>query len=66
MTISPALRTFVPAQIQGPTPGSIEASLTQSRETGDVIPDAQHKGAKIVQREGYVAKPWAHLVAGGY
>lgn len=66
MTILPALGKFAPAQIQGSTPGSNEASLTQSRENGDVIPSTQLRGTTITKQEGRLAKPWAHFVAGGY
>lgn len=43
------------------------APLTQSRETGDVIPESR-QGDPIVNRGESVpvAKSWAHMVAGGY
>lgn len=65
MTIPPALGKFASAQTQGPTAGSNEAFLTQSREIGDVIPSTQLRGTTKTQQEGHVAKPWAHFVAGG-
>ena len=66
MTISHTLGKFAPAQIQGPTPGSDEVSLTQLKEIEDVIPSIQCSRTTITEREGHVAKPWAHFVAGGY
>ena len=43
------------------------APLTQSRETGDVLPESE-QGDPIVNRDksAPVAKSWAHMVAGGY
>lgn len=66
MTVPPALGNFAPAQIQASTPRSIEASLTQSREIGDVNPSTQLRHQTVTKPEGHVVKPWAHFVAGGY
>lgn len=40
--------------------------LTQSRETGEVMPESR-QGGPIVNRDKStpIAKSWAHLVAGG-
>lgn len=40
--------------------------LTQSRETGDVIPPKQPDGTPIAAAASPFAKSWAHLVAGGW
>lgn len=45
--------------------GTTEASLTQSREIGDVIPNPHLHEASIAKQEAPEAKPWAHFVAGG-
>ena len=66
MTVSPTLENFAPAQIQGPTPGSNEASLTQSQDIRDVITSIQDRDTTIIKQADHVAKPWAHFVAGGY
>ncbi|KAI9841882.1 MAG: hypothetical protein M1837_000352, partial [Sclerophora amabilis] len=42
-----------------------QAPLPQSRETGDVTPDAAGSPVPITRRELPVAKSWAHFVAGG-
>lgn len=39
--------------------GLEQAPMTQSRETGDVVPNAESEGVSPF------AKSWAHLVAGG-
>ena len=43
-----------------------ETLLTQSRETGDLIPNPDRKDALLARGGAPEAKPWAHFVAGGY
>ena len=66
MKILSDLGKFEPAQIQVSTPGSDEASLTQSREIGDGRRSIQHRGKTTQKEKDYVTRPWAHFVAGGY
>ncbi|KAI9670766.1 MAG: hypothetical protein M1817_003876 [Caeruleum heppii] len=42
-----------------------QSPLAQSRETGDVVPDASTAPASITPKESPVDKSWAHFVAGG-
>ena len=65
MTIPSAWGRFAPAQADESTFGPKEASGTQSQENGDVIPSTQLRDTTVTKQEGHVAKPWAHLVAGG-
>ncbi|MCJ1407441.1 hypothetical protein MMC19_001512 [Ptychographa xylographoides] len=41
------------------------APLTQSRETGDVLPGESITNVSITKKAAPAAKPWAHFVAGG-
>lgn len=45
---------------------SIEPPLTQSRETGQIIPQSRQNARSITSQPAPVAKSWAHFVAGGY
>jgi len=66
MTISAASDSSAQAQIRDPAKRLYQSPLTQSRETGDVLPDTGSDGTPITKPDAPVAKPWAHFVAGGY
>ncbi|KAI9748750.1 MAG: hypothetical protein M4579_007129 [Chaenotheca gracillima] len=64
MTIPPASTSA--GQREPPSGQSVrQTPLPQSRETGDVVPDARGIRASVAPRELPVAKSWAHFVAGG-
>lgn len=52
--------------LAGSHPQSDSNLISQSRETGDTVPNPQFRdnGSKITKDE-LVAKPWAHFVSGG-
>lgn len=52
------------AQISDLRPNSPGLSLTQSRETGVIVPEPYPNDASIAKEDAPVAKPWAHFVAG--
>ncbi|KAI9733332.1 MAG: hypothetical protein M1834_003416 [Cirrosporium novae-zelandiae] len=64
MPFSTSSASPVPAHLRASHAHIQEAPLTQSRETGDVIPISGHQSTRPKQEEP-VAKPWAHFVAGG-
>ncbi len=66
MTFSTASDSPAQAQIRDSAKGLRESPLTQSRETGDVVPSNGPNDTSIAKQEASVAKPWAHFVAGGY
>ncbi|KAI9819221.1 MAG: hypothetical protein M1827_007377 [Pycnora praestabilis] len=57
--------TQAPPKLQGSISSIRQTPLTESRETGDVVPDSNSSGASIARREAPIAKSWAHFVAGG-
>lgn len=52
-----------------PHPESLSSAdagiLTQSRETGEEIPDLRLENGPAAERLAPEVKPWAHFVAGG-
>lgn len=65
MTSTSTARNFQPLQTKEELPDVQGAALTQSRETGDVIPNSSLENASVAKRAAPGAKPWAHFVAGG-
>lgn len=53
-------RVSAQGQIPATTP------LTQSRETGEVVPGSRIDDGPVAKQKRPEAKPWAHFVAGGY
>lgn len=66
MTFPTASENRAVAQIRDSSRSIQGASLTQSRETGDVVPSYGISGQAVTKQEVPEAKPWAHFVAGGY
>lgn len=56
--------TAAQAQLSDFRPNSPGFPLTQSRETGALVPNPYPNDASIVEEDAAVAKPWAHFVAG--
>ncbi|KAG8624761.1 hypothetical protein KVT40_007828 [Elsinoe batatas] len=44
---------------------TLKSPLSQSRETGDVLPDSSKDGRSVASKAAPRQKPWAHFVAGG-
>ncbi len=65
MTSPPTARKFAPLPTEEDLSNANAATLTQSRETGDLIPNPHFEDASIAKRAAPEAKPWAHFVAGG-
>ncbi|KAI9793578.1 MAG: hypothetical protein M1833_000723 [Piccolia ochrophora] len=63
MTLSSSSKRVTQASPEPPL--SPQATLPQSRETGDVVPEDGPSRAAIAPRESPAAKSWAHFVAGG-
>ena len=51
--------------LRGNSPQFKQTLLTQSRETGDVLPPKQADGTAVTATSAPVTKSWAHFVAGG-
>jgi hypothetical protein len=56
--------TAAQAQLSDLGPNSPGFPLTQSRETGVLVPNPYPNDASIAKEDAAVAKPWAHFVAG--
>ena len=66
MTFSSAPQSTPQAQLRGSEIDVRGASLTQSRETGEIYPEGRLNGLSVVRGDTPVVKPWAHFVAGGF
>lgn len=55
----------VPASLQKRSPSEAKANaFLQSRETGEMTPQAAAQEGSLAQRSSPVAKSWAHFAAG--
>ena len=66
MTFPTASENRAQAHIRNTSRSIHRASLTQSRETGDVLPSSGFNEELVTRKEAPEVKPWAHFVAGGY
>lgn len=60
------LPTVVGSRVSAKAQTSAITPLTQSRETGEVVPGSRIDDGPIAKQNRPEAKPWAHFVAGGY